>query len=68
VWGGLKEEKQLKNKLQALECINEIVTQPELKIQAKQTRKKLLQNLCAHYRQNNNYLNYLNYRIKLLIN
>ncbi len=68
VWSGIKEEKQLKNKLQALECINEIITQPKLKLDVKQSRKKLLQTLCAYYRLNNNYLNYLNYRIKLLLN
>lgn len=68
VWGGTNEEKQLKNKLKAIDCIGEIVTDRQLKFWAKQSRKEILQNICALYQQQKSYLDYLIYRIKLLLN
>lgn len=66
VWGGINKEKQLLNKLKAAECIDEILTEADLKKSLSQTRKKLLQNICLFYRQSGQLLNYFKYRLKLI--
>jgi glycosyltransferase involved in cell wall biosynthesis len=68
VWGGINEEKQLKNKLLAIDCINEIIEDRTLKVAVKRNRKGILQKLCAYYKQKNEASGYLNYRFKLLFN
>ncbi len=68
VWGGIKEEKQLINKLNAIACISIIVSKQEIKPFIKQSRRQALQNICAFYKQHKKYFNYLAYRIELLIN
>ena len=66
VWGSLKTERQLLNKLKAAECIDEILTDAELKKILAKTRKKLLQDICAFYKDNGSKTNYFTYRLKLI--
>jgi glycosyltransferase involved in cell wall biosynthesis len=66
VWGGIKKEKQLLNKLKALQCISEILTAPEFQVAIEPARRKALQNLCLHYREARNLSQYFKYRLKLL--
>lgn len=66
VWGGIKKEKQLLNKLKALACIDEILTENDLKKVIAGNRKKLLQDICLYYRQQNMWMKYLKYRLLLI--
>ena len=68
VWGGIKEEKQLQNKLQAIECIREILLHEDFKNIIGKTRKTALQKICAYYKQHGQLTNYLMYRTKLMLN
>jgi glycosyltransferase involved in cell wall biosynthesis len=66
IWGGIKKEKQLLNKLKAIDCINEILTEESLKKILSENRKKRIQDICLFYRQNGQQWNYFKYRAKLI--
>ncbi len=68
VWGGITEEKQLLDKLQAIECIEKIIQNENLKPAVKASHRQALQKLCAYYISKTKRLSYLKYRIKLLLN
>ena len=65
VWGGIKKEKQLLNKLKALNCISEILTESEFSPIIAAGRKKFLQNICQYYKEHSNMAQYFKYRLKL---
>ena len=67
VWGGIKEEKRLANKLKAIECITEILSASELQLTLKQSQNRTLQELCTFYKQRKNILPYIKYRTKLFL-
>ena len=67
VWGGLKKEKQLLYRLEAVNCINDIITDPGLKKILAATRKRLLQNICLYYREEGQKWNHIKYRLKLIL-
>ncbi len=67
IWSGIKEEKRLSNKLKAIECITEIISAHELQSPLKKSLKLALQELCAFYKQQKNYLPYIKYRTKLFL-
>lgn len=68
VWSKLTEEKQLLNRYEAINCISEIVSNPEPKQEIRNTRGLILQKICYFYRTNKNLTKYLRYRIKLFFN
>ncbi|HLP21172.1 MAG TPA: glycosyltransferase [Chitinophagales bacterium] len=68
VWGSLKEEAQLLNRFKAINCVAEIVTDGATAAAVRNTRKELLQQLCAFYKTNKHWVNYAKYRIELLLN
>jgi glycosyltransferase involved in cell wall biosynthesis len=68
VWGGIKKEKQLLNRLQAIDCIFEILSEKDLRLTLSANREKLLQSICFYYKQQRQTLKYLNYRLKLVFN
>jgi glycosyltransferase involved in cell wall biosynthesis len=66
VWSGIKKEKQLLNRLKALNCILEILPEPEFRKILSTNKKKLLQSICFYYKQEGNMLKYLKYRLNLI--
>jgi glycosyltransferase involved in cell wall biosynthesis len=66
VWSGVKTEKQLLNKLKAFACIDEIVTEKDLKVILAANRAKLLQKICLYYKTGGKYLSYFKYRLMLI--
>ncbi len=67
VWGGIKKERQLLNKLTALACIDEIINEDDLKKVILKSRKKILHELYHYYREQGNVYNRLKFRIKLIL-
>jgi glycosyltransferase involved in cell wall biosynthesis len=68
VWSGVKKEKQLLNKLKAIDCIFEILEERDLRLTLSANREKLLQSICLYYKQQQQILKYLYYRLKLAFN
>ena len=66
VWSGVKAEKQMLNRLRAFDCINEIVTEKDLKLILTENRNKLLQKICFYYKSERKYLSYFKYRLMLI--
>jgi glycosyltransferase involved in cell wall biosynthesis len=67
VWSGIKKEKQLLNKLKALECISEILKAPDAQVIIGVGRKRALQNICLYYKETGNIFQYFKYRLKLIL-
>ena len=67
VWGGIAEERQLYNRVLALALINDIATEKNQKQIIKMSRKKALQDLCFFYKKRGDRLNYLKFRLKLIL-
>jgi|ERR1043165_1073969 glycosyltransferase involved in cell wall biosynthesis len=65
VWGGLKEEKQLKNWIKGLQQLGELIDTKELSEMNRAARKDIGGRLCLHYRKNGQLFKYLNQRFKL---
>lgn len=65
VWGGLKKEKQLLNKLKALDCIGEILTEKEFAAAIKTSREKKLRDICQYYKVQRKMPEYFIYSLKL---
>jgi hypothetical protein len=68
VWSGVNEEKQLLNKLKAINCIAEVLTGAGFNEGIRNSRKAALQKLCLFYRTNKRYKEYFIRRIALLLN
>lgn len=67
VWGGMNEEKQLINKLLALDSIGAILSETNLNKQVNESRRETLQKICALHKQQKKYFNYLKCSVKLLL-
>jgi len=67
VWGGIKKEKQLLNKLKAIDCVIEILEEPELQPIIANSRKKALRDICLHYKKQKKAFAYLKYRLQLML-
>lgn len=68
VWGGINKEKQLLNRLRGINCIAEILTKKQYSAGIRSSKKNALQNICAFYRANKQYKEYIKHRIALLFN
>ncbi len=66
VWVGIKKEKQLLNKLKAIDCVGEILTEKDLLVIIAASRKKALQNICQYYKEQRKLSAYFKYRLKLI--
>jgi hypothetical protein len=67
VWGSMNEEKQLTNKLRALDSIGAILVEPMLNKKVNGSRRETLQKITALYKQQKKYFNYLKCSINLLL-
>ena len=66
VWGGIKKEKQLLNRLKAFASIEEILHERDLKMILAANRRKLLQNICFYYKTEGKPFSYFKYRLMLI--
>ena len=68
VWGRIDEKKQLLNRLIVNKCLQEISKDNKTLSAILNARKHWLQKTCHYFKTNGDYLNYLLYRIKLMLN
>jgi glycosyltransferase involved in cell wall biosynthesis len=68
VWGGISQEKQLLNRLKGINCVAEILTESQYAEGLRSSKKAALQNLCAYYKANKHYKQYIKHRLALLLN
>ena len=66
VWGGVKKEKQLLTRVEAYDCIDEILTDQNLKAIIAENRRKQLQKICFYYKGEGKLLSYFKYRLMLI--
>ena len=66
VWGGIKKEKQLLNKLKALNCVSEILKEKEFQSTIRASRKKLLQEICLYYKEQRKMFQYFKYKLIII--
>jgi predicted MarR family transcription regulator len=67
VWGGIKKEKQLLNKLKAIDCVGEILKAPDLLAINSESRKKALRDICLYYKKEQKLIAYLKYSLQLML-
>ena len=68
VWSKSSSEKQLLDKLKCIDCIDQITKNTALSKGTRESRKRILQNLCQYFKTRKMYWKHFFYRMKLVIN
>ena len=67
VWGGINKEKQLLNKLKAINCVGEILRAPDQQAIIATGRKKAIRDICQYYKGEKQTAAWLKYSLQLML-